>query len=160
MSIRGRFSHRTPGALRRRGPIAASGLARSDQIGSVNMCELLCWSSTVEWLISVTRNWFSSTQDGGFDCSTSETKRADGSGRLVSFHRKTSRKPRAGEAFGLKKRFPSKCLGNGGAPVPCSTNLYLLTVSSAGWSPRIAAVEIHSPKTSKPRTCVGRNRNQ
>ena len=32
--------------------------------------------------------------DGGFDGSTSETKRADRSGRLVSFHRRTSRKPR------------------------------------------------------------------
>src|ERR1039457_2617574 len=87
------------------------------------MWEPGCWSSTVEWLISVTRSWFSATQAGGFDGSTSATKRADGSGRLVSFHRKTSRKPRAEEAPELKKRFPSKCLGNGGAPVPCCTNL-------------------------------------
>ena len=72
-----------------------SGLARSDQIGSVNMLEPLCWSSTVEWLISVTRSSLPCTEDGGFDGSTSETKRADGFGRLVSFHRKASRKPRA-----------------------------------------------------------------
>ena len=32
--------------------------------------------------------------DGGFDCSTSETKRTDRSRRLVSIHRKASRKPR------------------------------------------------------------------
>ena len=35
--MRGRSSHRTPGSLRRRGPIQVSGLARSDQIGSVRM---------------------------------------------------------------------------------------------------------------------------
>jgi len=29
---------------------------------------------------------------------------------------------------GLKKRSPSKWLGNGSAPVPCCTNLYLLTI--------------------------------
>jgi hypothetical protein len=28
----------------------------------------------------------------------------------------------------LKKRFPSKCSGNGGAPLARRTNLYLLTV--------------------------------
>lgn len=94
----------------------------------------------MEWLISVTRSWLPSTEDGGFDCSTSKTKRADGFGRLVSFHRKTSRKPRAEEAFGLKKRFPSKCLGNGGAPVPCCTHLIfthnLLAVSARAGHPR------------------------
>ena len=35
--MRGRSSHRTPGFLRRRGPIQVNGLARSDQIGSVKM---------------------------------------------------------------------------------------------------------------------------
>jgi hypothetical protein len=49
----------------------------------------------VEWLTSVTRSSLPATRDGGFDGSTSATKRADGSGRLVSFHRKTSKKPRA-----------------------------------------------------------------
>src|SRR5258708_1432677 len=83
----------------------------------------LCCSSTVEWLISVTRSSLPSTEDGGFDGSTSETKRADNSGRLVSFHRKASRKPRTWGASGLKKRFPSKCAGNGGEPV-CCTSLF------------------------------------
>ena len=93
--MRGRSSHRTPAFLWRRGPIEASGLARSDQIGSVKIWESLCWSSNVEWLTSVTRSSLPATRDGGFDGSTSATKRADGSGRLVSFHRKTSKKPRA-----------------------------------------------------------------
>ena len=35
------------------------------------------------------------TPGGGFDGSTSKTKLGDGSGRLVSFHRKVSRRPRA-----------------------------------------------------------------
>src|SRR6266446_9697122 len=125
--MRGRSSHRTPTGRRRRGPIEVNGLARTDQIGSVRMLIPLCWSSRVEWLISVTRSPLPSTREGGFDGSTSETKRADCSGRLVSFHRRASRKPRAWGASGLKKRFPSKCLGNGGEPA-CCTSLHLLTV--------------------------------
>jgi len=92
--MRGRSSHRTPGCLRRRGPIDESGLARSDQMGSVKIWEFPCWSSSEEWLISVTSSASFSTRDGGFDGSTSATKRGDGSGRVVSFHRTTSRKPR------------------------------------------------------------------
>ena len=53
---------------------------------------------------------------GGFVCSTSATRRGDGSGRLVSFHRRASRKPRTCGASGLKKRLPSKCFGNSGVP--------------------------------------------
>src|ERR1700689_4548289 len=74
--------------------------------------------STVAWLISVMRSSPPSTPEGGFVCSTSATKRGDGSGRLASFHRRRSRKPRTCGASGLKKRFPSKCFGNGGAPSP------------------------------------------
>src|SRR5580704_13078022 len=48
---------------------------------------------------------------GGTDSSTSEMKLGDGSGRLVSFHRRTSRSPGAREASGLWKRFPSNCFG-------------------------------------------------
>ena len=108
----------------RRGPIEVMGLARSDQMGSVKMLIPLCWSNSVEWLISVTRSSLPSTQGGGFDGSMSETKRADGSGRLVSFHRRTSRKPWASGASGLKKRFPSKCVGNGSEPACCTTLIY------------------------------------
>ena len=141
MSILGRSSQRTPGSLRRRGPTMASGPARSDQIGSVKMWEPLCWSRTVEWLIMVTRSWSPSTRDGGLDGSTSETNRADGSGRLVSFHRKTSRKPRAEEALESKKRFPSKCLGNGGAPAPCCTISIYSQFSGWGGRPRVVEAD-------------------
>jgi hypothetical protein len=113
--MRGRSSHCTPGFLRRRGPIQATGLARSDQIGSVKMFDPLCWSSNVEWLIKVTRSSLPSTREGGFDGVTSETKCAHFSGRLVSFHFNALRNPRAWGAPGLKKRFPSKCRGKGGA---------------------------------------------
>ena len=92
--MRGRSSNRTPGFLRRRGPAQLTGLARSDQIGSVKMFSPYCWSSRVEWLISVTCSRFPSMEDGGFDCSTSEKKRADDAGRVVSFHRSASRRPR------------------------------------------------------------------
>ena len=54
--MRGRSSHRTPGFRKRRGPIQVSGLARSDQIGSVRILIPLCWSSSVEWLTSVIRS--------------------------------------------------------------------------------------------------------
>ena len=93
--MRGTSPHCTPGARRRRGPIDENGLARSDQIGSVKMWAPLCCISSVEWLINVTRNWPSSTHDGGCDGMTSETNGADLSGRLVNFHRRTSTNPRA-----------------------------------------------------------------
>src|SRR5258708_23210427 len=60
------------------------------------------------------RSSLPSTTAGGFVCVTSSTKRGDRSGRLESFHRRRSRKPRTCDAPGLKKRFPSKCFGNGG----------------------------------------------
>ena len=91
--MRGRCSQSTPGCRRRRGPIHARGPARSDQMGSVKMLQPFCWSSTVEWLTSVTRRALPSTPEGGFDGFTSAMKPGDFSGRLVSFHRRTSRKP-------------------------------------------------------------------
>ena len=93
--MRGRSSQRTPGFRRRRGPAQVNGLVRSDQIGSVKMFEPRRWSSSVEWLISVTRSWFPSTEAGGLDGFTSSTKRGEGSGRVVNFQRTRSRKPRA-----------------------------------------------------------------
>jgi hypothetical protein len=113
MSTRGRSSNRTPGARRRRGPSDENGLARSAQIGSVKTFTPSTCSSIVEWFTNVARNSSPSTPEGGLEGSTSKTKRGDGSGRLVSFHRRASKNPCACGAFGLKKRRPSKCFGNG-----------------------------------------------
>ena len=48
--------------------------------------------------------------------STSATKLGDGSGPAGELPSQEPRKPRTCGASGLKKRFPSKCFGNGGAP--------------------------------------------
>ena len=72
---------------------------RPDRV--VKMLESLCWRSTVEWFTRVVRSSLPSTWRGGMDGSTSETNLGDGSGRLVSFHRKTSSNPRACGASGL-----------------------------------------------------------
>ena len=125
--MRGRSCHRTPGSRWRRGPIEVNGLARFDQIGSVKTWIPLCWSSSVEWLTIVTSSSRPSTRSGGLDGSTSEIKRGEGSIRLVSFHRRRSRKPRVCGAPGLKKRLPSKWLES--CAWPCCTNLYLRTLS-------------------------------
>jgi hypothetical protein len=63
----------------------------------------------VEWLTSVTCSAPASTESGGLEATTSATKGAECSARLLSFQRRASRKPRAWGASGLKKRLPSKC---------------------------------------------------
>src|SRR5665213_1045951 len=78
------------------------------------MFEPRCCNRTVAWFTSVIRRSSPSTVLGGTVCSTSSIKRGDGCGRLVSFHRRRSRKPRAPGAPGLKKRAPSKCFGTKG----------------------------------------------
>ena len=131
--MRGRSSHRTPGSRRRRGPIHENGLARSDHMGSVRILIPPCCSSTVAWLINVTRNCWPSTHAGGFEGTTSAIKRGDFSGRLLSFHRRTPEKLPAWEPPGLKNRLPSKCCGNGEAPALCCTISIYSQVPGALW---------------------------
>jgi hypothetical protein len=53
---------------RRLGPNQDTGLARSDQIGSIKMLDLRCCMRTVEWFISVIRNSPPSVRRAGADC--------------------------------------------------------------------------------------------
>src|SRR5579872_524202 len=157
--MRGRSSQRTPGYLRRRGPIQATGLARSDQIGSVRRLDPACWSRTVEWLISVTRNSAPSTLDGGLVGSTSEIKGGDGSGRLVSFHRNTSSQPRGSAPPALKKRFPSKCLGNGGRASACTNLIYSQLGGGFAWHSEPASTYFHVVRASASASHPRRSRS-
>src|SRR5262245_28271824 len=53
-SIGGRSSKRIPGGITRLGPANDTGLARSDQWGSVKKLTPLSWTSSVEWPTHVT----------------------------------------------------------------------------------------------------------
>jgi hypothetical protein len=110
----GRSVKRTPGVRWRRGPTPESGLARSDQTGSVKIFRPLACSRTVEWFISVTRICCSGSERTGTEGCTSWRKAGGFAPRIVSFQRRTSSNPRACFPSGLKKRTPSKWEGNKG----------------------------------------------
>jgi hypothetical protein len=55
----------------------------------------------------------------------------------------------------LKKRFPSKCIGNIGPPAPCFTNSYLLTVSERAHSSKFSSTQRRKERRDKRRENQG-----
>ena len=102
----GRSSKAIPGAVTRRGPAKAKGLARSDHTGSVRTLRPLAWMSVVAWPTIVTRR--PSTRRAGVAGSTG-TVPGQGAGLPPRRQRRSCAIPRSvGGCPGLKKQIPSK----------------------------------------------------